>query len=335
MLYKSTTLLFETLPLIAQFFFPLHLQLIVLSMERKIRQISIFRTNLAVADPDDTDINSEILVSSVITDQDGNETERITYDIDGNPEERVLISYKNGKPVEEILEMGGEQAERTTREFDSNGKLVKEFRHYLDGEPDQIAYEYDAEGHLVMRLLTDSDGEEGEKHLWIYDNKLLKREESTNEFGSLEFSKTYSYDENGTLEEVVELNLTGDEQTRLVTVFNEAGKVETDKRYDARGRLVARNIYTYDESGNNTSVEEETVSGKTLITLHYDDEGNNILQEENGPDGSIGSRIQRTFSGQGQPQTTEVRMENTARRMGQHYRLRYEYLYFGQEASQQ
>jgi hypothetical protein len=297
-------------------------------MERKIRQISIYRTNLAVADPDDTDVNNEILVSSVITDQDGNETERITYDIDGNQEERILIGFKNGKPVEEILEMGGEQAERTTREFDSNGRLVKEFRHYLDGEPDQIAYEYDADGHLVMRLLTDSDGEEGEKHLWIYENKLLMREESINEFGSLEFSKTYSYAGNGILEGVVELNLSGDEQTRLVTIFNEAGKIETDKRYDARGRLIARNIYTYDESGNNTSVEEETVSGKTLITLHYDEEGNNILQEETGLDGSMSSRIQRTFSEKGQPETTEVRMENNIRRMGQHYRLRYEYLYF-------
>jgi hypothetical protein len=297
-------------------------------MERKIRQISIYRTNLAVADPDDDDINGETLMNSVITDEDGNETERITYDSDGNPEERVIITYLNGKPVEERLEMAGELAERTTREFDDDGRPVKEFRHYLEGEPDEILYEYDEEGLLIKRQLTDSDGEEGEKHLWIYKNKLLVREESYNEYGDLESSKTYTYSETGNIEEVVEVTHSGGEQTRLVTIYNEAGKVETDKRYDSRGRLTARNIYTYDENGNNDTIEEENVSGKISITLHHDEAGNNILQEETDTDGKLVSRIERTYNAEGRPETTEVRMENTSRRLGQHYRLRYEYLYF-------
>lgn len=77
-----------------------------------------------------------------------------------------------------------------------------------------ILYEYDHEGHLIKRQLTDSDGEEGEKHLWIYENKLLMREESYNEYGDLESSKTYTYSENGSLEEVVEVTYSVGEQTR-------------------------------------------------------------------------------------------------------------------------
>ena len=298
-------------------------------MERKIRQISIYRTNLAVADPDDEYINGETLMNSVITDESGNETERISYDSDGNPEERVSITYLSGKPVEERLEIAGELAERTTREFDSNGRPVKEFRHYLEGDPDQILYEYDAEGHLIRRQLSDSDGEAGEKHLWKYENKLLMREESYNEYGDLESSRTYTYSENGNIEEVVEVTHSDGEQTRLVTIYNESGKVETDKRYDSRGRLTARNIYTYDENGNNDTIEEENVSGKTTITLQHDDAGNNILQEEINADGTLITRIERTYNAEGRPETTEVRMENTPLRMGQHYRLRYEYQYFG------
>ncbi|NTW25875.1 MAG: hypothetical protein HGA37_14355, partial [Lentimicrobium sp.] len=270
-------------------------------MANKIKQTNIYRTNLAVADPDEDDILEEVLMNSVITDEAGNETERISYNSDGSPDERVIIRYINNKPVEEVLEMSGEHGERTTREFDENGRLVKEFRHYLDGEPDEIIYEYDAENRLVKRQLTDSDGEEGEKHLWIYENKLLIREESYNEYGDLESSKTYTYYDNGVPEEVVELNVNGGEQTRLVSLFNEEGKPEAEKRYDSRGRLTARNIYTYDDKGFATAVEEETVTGKTTVNLQYDEAGNNILHEETDSEGTVVSRIERTFNSDNQP----------------------------------
>lgn len=297
-------------------------------MEKKIRQINIYRRNLAVADPDDDDLNGEVLINSVSSDIDGNETERIAFSAEGEPEERSVIVYSEGRPVEEILEMGGEHAERTTREYDSEGRVVKEFRHYLDGEPDQISYEYNSEGHLVKRLLTDSDGEEGEKHLWIYKDNLLVREEAYNEYGDLESSKTYTYTDDKKPEEVVELNLTGGDEIRLVTLYNTDGKVEAEKRYDAKGRLVARSIYSFDESGNNTAIEEESVRGKTTVTLVYDEAGNNTIQEETGVDGTVITRIERNFDPDNHPVSTEVRMESVANRPGQHYRLRYEYQFY-------
>ncbi len=296
-------------------------------MEKKIKQVNVYRTNLAVADPDEEDLNGEVMINSVITDLHGNETERITFDGDGNPEERVFIRYSNGFPVEEALEMGGEPAERTTREYDAGGHVVKEYRHYLEGEPDEIRYEYNAEGHLVSRRLMDSDGEEGERQIWIYEHGLLAREESYNDYGNLEFSKTYTYSDDQKPEEVVELNFSGGEETRLVTVYNAAGRVEAEKRYDARGRLVARSIYTYDEKGNNTLIEEESVRGKSIVTLTYDEAGNNLVQEETGSDGTVVSRIDRSWDAANRPISTEVRMENSGQRMGQHYRLRYEYLF--------
>jgi len=297
-------------------------------MERKIKQINIYRTNLAVADPDQGDLSGEVITNSIISDDEGNETERITFDADGNVDERVLVVYKNGKPVEEILEMGGELAERTTREFDDSGKLVRELRHYLDGDPDEISFEYDAEGRMIKRLLTDSDGEEGEKQLWIYTKGLLTREESYNDFGNLEISKTYTYTEDNKPEEIVELNFIDGEEKRLVTLFDENGNIEAEKRYDSQGRLVARSIYTFDENGNNTLIEEENVNGKTTIRLQHDEAGNTILQEELDDENNVVAAIHRDYNTDGQPHLTEVRMENTAQRMGQHYRLRYEYVFF-------
>ncbi|MFH1121299.1 MAG: hypothetical protein V1775_15880 [Bacteroidota bacterium] len=297
-------------------------------MEKKIRQVNLFRTNLAVADPDEEELNGEVLINSVVTDPEGNETERLTYNAEGDLDSRAIIIYSDGRPVEEVLEMEGEQAERTTREFNTDGRVTKEFRHYLDGEPDEISYEYNADGHLIRRQLTDSDGVEGERQLWVFNNKLMVREESYNEYGDLEISKTFSYSGDDKPEEVVELNFTGGEEIRLVTLFNNEGKVETEKRYDARGRLVARSIYIFDENGNNIVIEEESVRGKSIVNLQYDEAGNNVLQEETGPDGSIVSRIERVYDAENRPVSAEVRMENTPQRMGQHYRLRYEYLYY-------
>lgn len=298
-------------------------------MENKIRQVNTYRKNLAVADPDETDLEGEVLISSVISDSDGNETERITWDSAGNATERVLITYNNNHPVEEMIEMDGEQAERTTREFDADGRLLREFRHYLEGDPDEIVYTYDANGHVILQQLTDGDGDPGEKHQWVYENNLLVREESYNEFGNLEFSKTYSYSEDSSPEEVVELNFTGDQEVRHVTLYDDEGRIEVEKRYDSGGRLFARSIYSFDEKGNTTGIEEETVSGKSVVKLEYDEAGNNTVQEETGPDGSVVARIFRTYNADNQPVSSEVRMENTAQRMGQHYRLRYEYLFFG------
>jgi hypothetical protein len=297
-------------------------------MEKKIRQINIYRRNLAVADPDDDDLNGEVLINSVSSDKDGNETERIVYSAEGEPEERSVIIYVEGRPVEEVLEMNGEHAERTTREFDADGRVVKEFRHYLDGEPDQISYEYDSDGHLIKRLLTDSDGEEGEKHLWIYKDSLLVREEAYNEYGDLESSKNYTYNDDKKPEEVVELNFTDGQEIRLVTLYNADGKVEAEKRYDAKGRLVARSVYSFDESGKNTVIEEESVRGKSIVTLNYDEAGNNTIQEETGVDGMVVTRIERNYNQDNHPVSTEVRMESVANRQGQHYRLRYEYLFY-------
>ncbi|MCO5264405.1 MAG: hypothetical protein M9948_00735 [Lentimicrobium sp.] len=297
-------------------------------MEKKLKQIDLYRNNLIITDPDDPEMLGDVQVSRVIMNEDGQEIERITYDIEGEAEERVLIVYKDGKPVEEILEMAGEIAERTTRSFDEQGRMSVEYRHYLEGEPDEIRYTYNEEGKLVQRLLTDSDGEEGEKQVWIYEQDKLVREESWNEYGDLEISKTFTYSEDGTPEETVELSFLGGEETRLVTLYDDEGVISTEKRYDARGRLVSRQIITQGENGHTARIEEETVAGKTITTLEYDDAGNNTVHEETAEDGTRLTRIERQFNADGRLTGSEVWMENTLRRPGQHYQLRYEYTYF-------
>lgn len=312
------------------FLFPLQTdnQCDLITMEKKLKQIDLYRTNLIMTDPDEPDTHDGIPINRVIYSEEGNETERISFDSEGEVDERVVIVYQGGKPVEEALEMAGELAERTTREYDDQGRVLREFRHYLDGDPDEIRYEYDTDGHMILRQLTDSDGEEGEKQIWKYENGKLVREESYSESGDLEISKTYTYAEDGTPEETVELSFAGGEETRLVTLYDEEGKMSAEKRYDARGRLVSRQLLTQDENGHTSVIEEETVTGKTIIRLSYDEAGNNILHEETTEDGIPLTTIHRSFDEEQRITEVEVRVENTPSRSGQHYRLRYEYRFF-------
>lgn len=294
----------------------------------KIKAISLFRTNLIITDPDqEGEMMNEIITSQTHYDEQGNETERLTFSPSGEPEERILIRYQHGKAVEEILELEGETAERTTREFDSNGLLIAEYRHYQDGEPDKITYTYES-GRLVSRITTDSDGEEGEKHLWNYEGDKLVKEESINEYGDTDLIRTHQYHPNGQLAETEEVRISDDNKTRTVFIFSESGILIQEKRYDSRGNLVARSTVTPGENNLPAFTEEETVMGKTTTEFTYDEKGNNILLLEKDTDGKILTTISRSYDEAGNAISTEVLTEPALNRPGQHYRLRYDYEYY-------
>ncbi|HPF63911.1 hypothetical protein [Lentimicrobium sp.] len=297
-------------------------------MEKQVKEITLYRTNLVIGDPDEEGLLSEeTKVNRVILNEDGHEIERITYNAYGEPEERVIIKWENGHPVEEQLELEGEIAERTTREFDDKGRIVKEFRHYLEGGTDEIRYIYEND-LLIMKQTIDSDGDEGEKHYWTYEDGLLVKEESFDADGEPEMRKNYIYAENGRLDETIELQISNDGESKLVSVMDEAGNIVLEKRYDTRGNLIARNTITIGENGRPALMEEETVRGKSVVHLEYDGQGNNVLYREETADGNLLTLITRTFDTEGRNTGSEVKTEPQAQRPGQHYRLRYEYNFY-------
>jgi hypothetical protein len=297
-------------------------------MEKQVKEITLYRTNLVIGDPDEEGLLSEeTKVNRVILNEDGHEIERITYNAYGEPEERVIIKWENGHPVEEQLELEGEIAERTTREFDDKGRIVKEFRHYLEGGTDEIRYIYEND-LLIMKQSIDSDGDEGEKHYWTYEDGLLVKEESFDADGEPEMRKNYIYAENGRLDETIELQISNDGESKLVSVMDEAGNIVLEKRYDTRGNLIARNTITIGENGRPALMEEETVRGKSVVHLEYDGQGNNVLYREETADGNLLTLITRTFDTEGRNTGSEVKTEPQAQRPGQHYHLRYEYNFY-------
>ncbi|MBW6490504.1 MAG: hypothetical protein K0B15_04835 [Lentimicrobium sp.] len=297
-------------------------------MEKKIKKIELYRTNVVLTDPDEAgDLMEEMLISEIFYDEDGNETERITYSPSGDVEEYIITKYEKGQPIEEILELEGEVAERTTREFDDSGVLLREFRHYQDGEPDEISYVYE-NGKPVQKVVTDSDGEEGEKYTWHYvDGKILK-EESFDEYGTTDFIKTYTYSGSGLLEETEEIRVSNGEQSRLVSLYDEKGNMVQEKRYDARGNLRVRITTAMGDNNHPAQTEEETILGKTISVFGWDEHGNNTKLTEQTAEGEVISVIERNYDESGLVQATEVKMEPALNRPGQHYTLRYAYSFY-------
>ncbi|MDD2527158.1 MAG: hypothetical protein RBS33_07120 [Lentimicrobium sp.] len=296
-------------------------------MDAKIRRIRQFRADLIEDDNQGVIAIHEQIVSENLLDVDGNETERLTYDQEGNVEERVITEYASSKPVKIIMEINDMVVEQTGYQYDETGKLVKEQIIYQEGEPDEAIYTYEGE-RLVARQVFDEDGVEGEKMFRKYEDDRLMREEFYNSEGALERSKTYIYNDRNQLEETVELRINDDGQMRIVNVLDEAGNVILEKRYDTRGNLVMRSRSEVNEQGLPESIEEENAYGKTITLLAYDDKGRNIRLQEVTETGLVLNHIERTFNDQGLLLTLTNKTEPTALRAGSYYRIRNEYEFY-------
>ena len=287
----------------------------------KFSKLTIVRHNL-LGSGEET--GQGIILNEVLYDETGHEIERFNYNTDGDLEEHISITMEGANAVEEKLQIDGELTERTTRVFNDNGKVISETRYYLEGGSDIITYEYDG-NNLVRRTVVDSDGEEGEKEVREYPNDKLVREVQYNLFGNVELEKIYEYEEDGSLSEVTEISYRGDFPEKTVSIFDESGKMTMEKKYDPKGRLIARTAIQYHENNQPLIFEEESTRGLKKTVLEYDESGNNTRQEETDGDGKRISLIERTYTEEGHALTAEVIIEPSGYQAGQHYRLEYIY----------
>ncbi len=285
------------------------------------KKVSIVRYNLLGAQDEN---NEGVVINEVFYDEQGNETEHLNYNSDGELEEHIKLELVNGLPVDERLEMNGELTEHATRTFDENGRLLTETRQYLEGGTDTTYFEYEGD-RLVSRLVVDSDGDEGEKQTWEYEDNRLIREVHYNIFGNVELERVPEYDENGMLTDITETSYREEQPEKTITIYDENGRMTTEKHYDSKERLVARTTVQYNENGKPVRFEEENVRGKKTTILNYDDAGNNITQEEIDQNGQRISLVERAFNESGNVLSVEVVMEPTLYNAGNHYRLEYKY----------
>lgn len=285
------------------------------------RKITVTRFNLLGAIDEE---NEGMIVNEIYYNDNGQEYERFHYDSDGELEEHILSKIENGLIVEEVVEIQGEESERTIRTYDEKGRVITETRTYLEGGTDITSYEYDGE-NLVLKHVVDTDGDEGEKEERQYENGKLVKEVKYNLFGNPENEREYEYHEGGSVSEITEITYRDGLPERTVSFYDEQGHLTLEKKYDIKDRLVARTTVIYNENGKAVSFEEENPRGKKVTTLGYDEKGNNTTQEETDEKGNRISYVERTYSDEGELVSAEIIMEPSMYQSGQHYKLVYTY----------
>lgn len=283
-----------------------------------VTKTTIFRQNLL---GNNYASNDGLLFQELFYDDNGIEIERVNYDPRGKVEERVKTKVINGLIAEEELEIEGEITERVVKSYDDKGRLTSETKYYSEGGHDVTSYHHDGE-HLILRQVIDSDGEEGEKQTWEYDGGKVLKEKSYNIFGNLDTEKSYTYGDDGELAEVVEIFHDDDNSEKLVSII-ENGRTVLEKKYNAKGKLVARNTITYNDNGKAIMIQEETQRGTKTTKFEYDEAGNNVTQDEFEENDEVARHIERTFDTEGRVLSIEVMVQPDGYNPGQHYILTY------------
>lgn len=262
---------------------------------------------------------------------EGQIIKEISYGHYGDVEQIIDYLYNQEMQLlEEKYYQGDEELTETkSYERDENGQLVREYHRFLDGSEDVLEYQYDDKSLMLEKTLTDSDGDTERKELFEYAGDKLIKETIVDGHGNLVSEATYSYTEEGILEKTDHYAIEDGRSERLVSVFDNAGNRKKVLKYNTQEKLVEINRFIYSDAGQLIEIEEENQRGKSFITFTYDEEGKNIVsQEEVNDKGDVLSTIEREFDEEGRLLTATVFVDGMNYRPNQNYLVRYTYEFY-------
>ncbi len=245
------------------------------------------------------------------------ERQEYVYDAQGQ-----LIEEKN------FLETG-EIADHMTYKRNGNGQIIEAYKHYLDGSVDTVKYKRDAEGNLIEKRVVDSENETEALEVMNYQGKMMVAHKQF-EYDELISEVSFVYDDHGNIIQQEKWN--NDEEKRSIeNSFDDKGNLIKSLQYNEDDQLIARNIYTYTDDGKPLRIEEETVAGKNITLLEYDEKGNTVKQTETDGEGGIKSQVSRQYNEDNLVTEAEVFIDFQGRAVNQEYILRYSYEFYEQD----
>lgn len=298
-------------------------------MTRKIKSVTVFKYDFPQGEsnreliPDKYYKHSYTEMSS-----SGEIVLDIKFLTNGEPEERIVRKLnEQGHPVEEILYLPEDEiADHKSFVTDEKGNVLAIKQHYADGTFDTIHLKYNHKGRIVEKTTVDSDNEAESKEVFIYNGDRLTEKQSW-EYGELISKESYSYDENGKVNEIRTWKNDGDRE-RIEQFWDEKDRLVKILTYDEKEKLTGRMLYSYDEAGRLTGSDYETVKGRVITNVRFDEQGNAVEQTETNGKGEINHTVTRKYNEWNDVTEAKVFIEHHGRDVNEEYVLKYEYMYF-------
>ena len=262
-------------------------------------------------------------------DEQGREIKVINYDHMDEEDDFLEYQYNlEGNKSKEVYVQGGEVLESKYFFYDEGNRISSERKEYLEGNADTIEFDYDEDGKMIGRRLIDDEGQLETNETFEYENALLIRQAVMDDDDNLISEDLYEYNEKGQLLSLLRRNTLDEEEHHEVTVYDEDGLRAEVKQYNAMGKLVERVRYNYDEKKRVCLLEDEDVQHHAFTLYVYDAKDHVIHQEEKTQEGELISNINRTYDEAGNLAESEVEIAGGQYRAPQHYKIRYEKLYY-------
>lgn len=269
------------------------------------------------------------LASQTDYDVEGRVVMQCSFSASGAVVEKTVYEYDpKGNLVHELYYSGEpEPAEESSYEYGDLGKVTKEFKHYIDGSKDTTDYSYDPEGKLVEKVTVDDEGETEMREVFQYEGELLVDHVILDGEDNPLVSEEFTYNKKGQ----VTMHVRNDNQTgeyfKLGIEYNDEGRKTSEKIYDEEDELVETTWFEEDENGRVIQTVEENGMRRHEKRFFYDDNGNGLGYEEVNQNGDKVVLVEHQLGEHKHPVASMIFVHGAGRSPGQHYELKYEYVW--------
>jgi len=304
-------------------------------MEKKIQSTKEYRISYAMenpSNPEETEwFEKDTFLSALAEyDQHGNVLKTMGYNHAGEINEHYVYKYDDKNNLIEELNYFDEQelAEHRFFKYNEAGKVGEEKVIYMEGGENIITYFYDEQGNLTKRQQTDIDGEIEETEMMDFINGKLVLAIQTDGENSLMSKREYAYNKDGKIINYIFTAADEDGNFRTEYYYDEKGIREKTLKYNAKGQLVEKNLFTTDDQDNVIEIYEEDTRSIKTTRFTYDESNRITRQEEYNRDEDLLMSIERTYNEDGKLAEALVYTQNPAENIRSMSATKYEYFYY-------
>lgn len=199
----------------------------------------------------------------IVFNEKGYKTETNRYNKTGQLSQKIIYKYdaKGARTVRDVYNSYGKIQMKFLYVYDTSGNKIAYNSYKPTGElVDTYTYKNDAKGRMIEEIWTKPDKTFGSRYTFNYDARGFMTE-------TTQYTKSSTSLDN-----------------RTVYKYNKLGQLSEIEIYNDKNTLTKKNIITYDDKGNESSIKTFGASGEFIDEKQYkyvfDDRGNWIERTE-------------------------------------------------------